>query len=730
MNRMAKPVPWLPKICELFHPNFILMQTVHLNKSFLRGVRICLLTFSCAFASSLPGSAAVYYVAKGGSDKATGTASSPWLTVSRAATTLIPGDTVLVGPGDYDEHVFQYTAGTAAKPVTYRASQPGKASIRAFRFGAPFLVLDGFNVTRYSGARNLWGAAVRIDANAHQCIVTNCQILDSPSAIAQDFRFDSKENRISSATSDFTKAGFVPGSLVYLGAAGLDGLWFTNHDTRWTVSRVSPTSMWVTNSAGSSFLPDTGSNYWAVVRPGSVTGFQAISFVISGGIGASNVVITGNTISNWMGHAISLAGRANRLESNRVTRLHSFRFLSFEGSDHIIRGNIIKDSPNILHFSSDEIGNLPRPAGTGWYDYQVGMLSGYSLNDMISRTNVLIEGNWFENLENQMGRLDDEQPSTYGITFARNVFIGITAHFSGGRDGMRWISNTFFRCAHDSSVVLALGGRAPAQTGYVITKNLFIDSGSRIKLNDRGWYGFSTNATLPYGDYNMVAGPEINGYNPKDSFVEPNGINGGDPLFLNAFDPLGPDGRPFTADDGLQVLPNSPAARIGGGACGIFLPNRNQPVAHFRVSKPNGWFEATGTNYNPTWLRLLPTTRRAVQRPYNTPASLGTVPVSVTFDASSSISGVNSDNSNTDIIAYRWTFGDGTTEETSSPVVTHVFNKPGDRFIQLTVKNRPGSSHSVSNIYRFLDLTGTASNAEVPAPRGKPAPPLGLRALP
>ena len=69
-----------------------------------------------------------YYVAKGGSDSNSGTEASPWLTIQKAANTMVAGDTVYVKDGVYSEYVYigtyhGYTgkSGTLGSPVTYKA---------------------------------------------------------------------------------------------------------------------------------------------------------------------------------------------------------------------------------------------------------------------------------------------------------------------------------------------------------------------------------------------------------------------------------------------------------------------------------------------------------------------------------------------------------------------------------------------------------------------------------
>lgn len=54
----------------------------------------------------------------------------PFLTIQRAATIAVPGDTILVQPGIYRERVCPMKTGTATAPITYISAVPNKAIIR------------------------------------------------------------------------------------------------------------------------------------------------------------------------------------------------------------------------------------------------------------------------------------------------------------------------------------------------------------------------------------------------------------------------------------------------------------------------------------------------------------------------------------------------------------------------------------------------------------------------
>ncbi len=661
-----------------------------------------------AILAALPLHAATYYVRKTGNDSNPGTTGSAWLTLGKATSTAVAGDTVIVGDGDYNEHVQESTSGTSGNLITYQAENRGQAAIRAFRFSGQYIKVDGFKIDKYSGVSNTWAAGVRFDSGAHNNTLTNCTIENMPYVIAPDFSFNSATQTITSASSNFITAGFVAGSKVYLGASGAEyagqPLYYANHDTTWTVASLTATTMTLT-AGSATFLADAGTGYWAFVRAGSGnSGFAAIEWFVSGGVGANNITVTNNTIQNWPGHAIKIRGTDALVEGNTLRNLLSFRALQWEGSNITIRRNRIIDCPNIIHYTENELANIEHPAGTGWYDYQVGMMSGF-IGSFASSTNVLVEDNWFENVENQLGRIDDEQPGTTGAIFQRNTFVGVTEQFSGGRDEMKWRNNTFFRCALGTAGhPLTLGGRPPAQTGYEISGNIFVACGKPglTESQTRGFYSISSNATSPVTGTNFVAGEELMGFAPKSAFTEGTGINGGDPVFFNALDPDGADNIPWTADDGLKVLASSPAAALGGGSLGVRPVATGQPVAHFRVSSPTGWWEGVGESFDPTWDDIPPTQRGAPARPYTTVPSFAGTPATVTFDASKSVSGVAGSSTNAAITNYSWNWGDGTPVTSgASATASHTFTSPGTRTVTLTVTNSTGGTSSYSSVYRF-----------------------------
>jgi hypothetical protein len=139
---------------------------------------------------------------------------------------------------------------------------------------------------------------------------------------------------------------------------------------------------------------------------------------------------------------------------------------------------------------------------------------------------------------------------------------------------------------------------------------VFLDCGTpgdTATTNQNGWYRFTTYSTGQLtgvtANYNMVTKDGFTAVRDDASdrdigapggwdyskWHEDNGINGGNPLFLDVLDPVGPDGLAFTADDGFQPTAGSPllGADEGGDNIGAYQSF---------VSGNTGTVNATTTN--------------------------------------------------------------------------------------------------------------------------------------
>jgi len=108
--------------------------------------------------------ATTYEVSTTGSDTNTGNSGSPWRTIQKAANFVVPGDTVLIDPGTYNERVTISRSGSPTAPIVFKSANPS----------AQPAIIDGTGTagTIYTALINI------IDASYVQ--FTGLQIKNSP----------------------------------------------------------------------------------------------------------------------------------------------------------------------------------------------------------------------------------------------------------------------------------------------------------------------------------------------------------------------------------------------------------------------------------------------------------------------------------------------------------------------------------------------------------------------
>ena len=124
----------------------------------------------CAVLAALPYAQAradghTYYVATNGNDSAAGTLDAPWRSIGRAARGVMPGDSVYVRGGTYNETIDVNTSGSAAAGPIVFASYPGeKAAVSGAGLAVPanamrglwnlnnvsYVTVQGFDIGNYS----------------------------------------------------------------------------------------------------------------------------------------------------------------------------------------------------------------------------------------------------------------------------------------------------------------------------------------------------------------------------------------------------------------------------------------------------------------------------------------------------------------------------------------------------------------------------------------------------
>ena len=106
-----------------------------------------MVAFPILYQYSDPSYGATYYVSPGGNDSNPGTEDQPWLTIQKAADTLVAGETVYIKAGTYQEKVAPQNSGSIGNYITY-AVYPGDV-----------VTVDGNGVSLSSGQDGLFNVS-------------------------------------------------------------------------------------------------------------------------------------------------------------------------------------------------------------------------------------------------------------------------------------------------------------------------------------------------------------------------------------------------------------------------------------------------------------------------------------------------------------------------------------------------------------------------------------------
>ncbi len=137
---------------------------------------------------STTSSGKTYYVAKNGNDANPGTETQPWLTIQKAANTLVAGETVYIRGGTYYERVSAVNSGNANAYITY-SSYPGELAIidgqnqvisaNPFNIvSKSYIIVQNIKVQNNIQAASInlaWGVGVGIYvSSSHHIKILNC----------------------------------------------------------------------------------------------------------------------------------------------------------------------------------------------------------------------------------------------------------------------------------------------------------------------------------------------------------------------------------------------------------------------------------------------------------------------------------------------------------------------------------------------------------------------------
>jgi hypothetical protein len=130
------------------------------------------LLFVVLMGGTLSGSVqgATYYVTKTGNDNNPGTQVQPWLTIGKAANTVVAGDRVIIGNGSYNEFVSLSANGTSGSPIVF-AGVSQAATVTSFRVSGNFNVVSNLSIGPVGNNQN----GVTVGSSTHNNLIAYCR---------------------------------------------------------------------------------------------------------------------------------------------------------------------------------------------------------------------------------------------------------------------------------------------------------------------------------------------------------------------------------------------------------------------------------------------------------------------------------------------------------------------------------------------------------------------------
>lgn len=140
-----------------------------------------------------------YYVSKSGNDNSAGTEADAWLTLKKAASTMVAGDTLLVKTGNYQETVTVKKNGESGKYITFKVAPAAVCTVKNFIISGSYIRVEGFH---FFGQKNAYQAMINLSGDS--CIIENNFFEhDTTSRSVFGIRFDQFDPPDSKGSSEY-----------------------------------------------------------------------------------------------------------------------------------------------------------------------------------------------------------------------------------------------------------------------------------------------------------------------------------------------------------------------------------------------------------------------------------------------------------------------------------------------------------------------------------------------
>ncbi len=553
-----------------------------------------------------------------------------YTTIASATAAATAPDTIIVYENYTANEAFETTKGGFDQDNRLTYIGVG-ATIQQFRFRHPYVTLRGFDITGYSGSN---ASFVRIEPQGDYCIIEGNTFRNGMYLSSTSFAFDGPTKTLTNAAGGFLAAGFEAGATTYFASFDYPNVRPNNHDnndanvagettastyTYQIVTIQSVTDTVITFTSAADIFTESGVTGTIYTNSSTNVGLYGIMSIDSSSTGtADNCVIRKNHFTDLAGPALSIKSHNTLITQNTFDHLNGWRLYGVTGTNNAFTYNTFTDSPRWPNFILPSAGFLSA-AGLGTWDMYDTIFESQVQASSIQTDNNIIEHNFIMNVDEQFSNVTSYTAGlkANGMRFRYNVFVDVEMQGSFTRTNTLFERNTFYLSAQNSPHNVNFGysdigsGNHSDPNPTVIKGNAFISSGDMTCSSRdgadclgpatptskaaKGWYNNDDprpggNPITPgvTSDYNMVTGLASDGWPAKDATFtaegqEVHGVNGGDPKFVNAADPLGPDGLPWTIDDGLRPKMGSPLC--GAGEAGTDIGAYSCPPAESSTLK-------------------------------------------------------------------------------------------------------------------------------------------------
>lgn len=458
--------------------------------------------------------AAVKYVSKTGNDAvayANNCASSPWLTIQYGLNTIVAGDTLIVGPGDYHE----YNTIKINNTIVRGPAEPSMAHVNLN------LKFDTLN--------HVFGGSDSIK-----------------NAVQHGFNLNGKNNVVIK-WFEITNIGSLATSKAVFTFANDTNILISHN----FIHEPNPSG---TAKPASAIMYTNGTGFWnknIIIRHNSIWRFTGSAIPIMG----DGWIVDSNNISHGVGWN-TLTGVKYSSGDEDGIRL--------AGSNHVIQDNWLHDvtvTEATGHIDAFQVFSVYTV--TQWAKHiTINHNFINNFNDCFMAEDQGEQSYCAANPAkcDSFGVKDTNFNYVYDITFSNNVIANQPA-------GSCWAIDIAIYCDHftiKNNLFTNAGSIAPivcCNATHVVYENNIIRSTSGFgasiyNLTPKTGSIWNYNAYVP--DFTWPT--KIQGYDGNSLF-------GKDLLFLDSSTVLGPDALPFTSDDGFQLTTLSPA--IGAGYGGV-----------------------------------------------------------------------------------------------------------------------------------------------------------------